>query len=96
MHEAGRLSARTFTVLSRQWCHLCHELIAALTPVAARHGWRIEVVDVDEDPALDVRWNELVPVVLVDGREICRHRLDIEAVDAFCKTFPLESSALPS
>jgi thioredoxin reductase (NADPH) len=89
------LNARVFTVLSRQWCHLCHELIAALEPVAARHGWRIEVVDVDEHPALEARWNEWVPVLLVGEREICHHRLDREAVNAFCEAFPLESDALP-
>jgi thioredoxin reductase (NADPH) len=89
------LSARVFTVLSRQWCHLCHELIAALEPVAACHGWRIDVVDVDDDPALEARWNELVPVLLAGEREICHHRLDTEAVIAFCKAFPLEPDALP-
>jgi thioredoxin reductase (NADPH) len=70
-------------------------MIAALSPVAARYGWRIEVVDIDEDPTLEARWNELAPVLLVDGREICHHRLDAEAVSAFCETFPLESNALP-
>ncbi|MDR1227621.1 MAG: glutaredoxin family protein [Azoarcus sp.] len=89
------MSARIFTVLSRQWCHLCHELIAALEPLAVRHGWRIEVVDVDEAPDLEARWNERVPVLLAGEREICHHRLDTEAVVAFCKAFPLESNDLP-
>jgi thioredoxin reductase (NADPH) len=86
---------RTFTVLSRQWCHLCHDLIAALEPIAARHGWLIEVIDVDEDPDLAARWDERVPVLLADGREICHHRLDAEAVSAFCEAFPLESGVFP-
>ena len=74
--------AGVFTVLSRQWCHLCHELIDALCPIAQHYGWRVEVIDIEQDPALEVRWDELIPVVLVDGVEICHHRLDVEAVRA--------------
>jgi thioredoxin reductase (NADPH) len=85
----------TFTVLSRQWCHLCHELIAALEPIAARYGWRIEVVDVDEHPDLEARWDELVPVLLVGDKEICHHRLNADAVYAHCGVFPLKSDVLP-
>ena len=85
----------TFTVLSRQWCHLCHELIEALEPVARHYGWRIEILDVDADPALEARWDEHVPVLLAGEVEICRHRFDAKAVRAFCEAFPIESDALP-
>src|SRR5690606_28801470 len=57
-------AAREFTVLSREWCHLCHDLVAALEPIAAELGWSVRVLDVDADPALEARWDELVPVVL--------------------------------
>ena len=80
-----------FTVLSRQWCHLCHELVEALEPVARQYGWEIKVVDIEQDPVLEARWDELIPVVLVDGVEICHHRLDAEAVHACCKAFPIKS-----
>jgi thioredoxin reductase (NADPH) len=62
-------------------------MIAALEPVAARHGWRMEVLDVDERPALEARWGERVPVLLADGVEICHYRLDLAAVDACCEAF---------
>ncbi|MDR2261743.1 MAG: glutaredoxin family protein [Azoarcus sp.] len=81
------MSSRMFTVLGRQWCHLCHDMVAALEPIAVRHGWRMEVLDVDEDPALEARWGELVPVLLADGVEICHYRLDPIAVDACCEAF---------
>ena len=80
-----------FMVLSRQWCHLCHELVEALEPIAQHYGWKIEVVDVDREPELEACWDELIPVLLVDGTEICHHRLDEEAVHAFCRAFPIES-----
>jgi thioredoxin reductase (NADPH) len=78
-------SEGTFTVLSRQWCHLCHDLIAALEPIAAQYGWGIEVVDIDRHPALEARWDEQVPVVLVGDIELCHHRLDEAAVHARCR-----------
>ena len=80
-----------FTVLIRQWCHLCHELVEALEPIAQHYGWQIEVVDIDREPALEARWDELIPVLLAGGVEICHHRLDVNAVHAFCGAFPLNS-----
>ncbi len=36
----------------------------------------IEVVDVDSDPELTRRYGLKVPVLLLDGTPVCRHRLD--------------------
>lgn len=36
----------------------------------------IEVVDVDADPLLRRRFGADVPVLLLDGTVVCRHRLD--------------------
>jgi predicted thioredoxin/glutaredoxin len=36
----------------------------------------IEVVDVDSDPELVRRYGLSVPVLLLDGTVVCRHRLD--------------------
>jgi predicted thioredoxin/glutaredoxin len=38
----------------------------------------IEVVDVDSDPTLQRRHGLDVPVLLLDGTVVCRHRLDAE------------------
>jgi hypothetical protein len=37
----------------------------------------IEVVDVDSDPDLVRRYGLNVPVLLLDGTVVCRHRLDV-------------------
>lgn len=74
---------RTFTVMSRQWCHLCHELVDQLEPLARESGWAIEVFDVDADPTLEARWSELVPVLLVGDRVLCHYHLDESAVRAW-------------
>ncbi|HRP75400.1 MAG TPA: glutaredoxin family protein [Rhodocyclaceae bacterium] len=83
---------RELTVLSREWCHLCHELIDRLEPMAAELGWSVRVVDVDRFPELEARWSEWVPVVLAGDAELCHHRLDEAAIRAYCTGFPLESA----
>ena len=70
------------TVLSREYCHLCAELIAALRQFQGRYSFEIEVVDVDRHPRLEEKWGDKVPVLLDGDREICHYFLDHEAVDA--------------
>ena len=41
------------TLMSRGYCHLCHDMEAALAPIAAEYGARVTVVDVDADPVLE-------------------------------------------
>ncbi|PTB18414.1 glutaredoxin [Trinickia symbiotica] len=75
-------SAPTLALYSRAWCHLCEEMRAALVPLAAEFGAKVEVIDVDADPALVARYDELVPVLVLDGVELSRYRLDAERVRA--------------
>lgn len=64
------------TLYSRAWCHLCDDMRTALEPLLAEFGAQVEVIDVDSDPSLEARYNELVPVLLCDGIELCHYRLD--------------------
>ena len=57
---------------SRGGCHLCD--VAA--DILARHGLEFERVDIDSDPALRARYDTCVPVVVIDGRERFRGRVD--------------------
>ncbi len=68
------------TLLSRTYCHLCHDMEAALAPLAAEHGAQVTVVDVDSDDALEARWGELVPVLLHGEQELCHYFLDAPKV----------------
>ena len=69
-------------MLSREWCHLCHDLIDALTPLQNELGFEVEVLDVDASPELEAAWSEKVPVVLAGGLELCHYFLDEAAVRA--------------
>ena len=55
-------------------------MVAALTTLAASRSFTFEVTDVDADPTLVAKYDELVPVLVHDGREICHYVLDLEAV----------------
>ncbi|HEV7139293.1 MAG TPA: glutaredoxin family protein [Steroidobacteraceae bacterium] len=65
------------TVVHRRQCHLCEQMLADLQALGqAMPLPPIEVVDVDADPILKRRHGLDVPVLLLDGSVVCRHRLD--------------------
>lgn len=68
------------TLVSRTYCHLCHDMEVALAPLALEFGAEVEVVDVDADPALEALYDELVPVLLHQGQELCHYFLDVAKV----------------
>jgi glutaredoxin len=69
-------------VYSRAYCHLCDDMVAALTALQPQHGFSMDVVDVDADPELEARYDLLVPVLTVNGNEICHYFLDREKLAA--------------
>jgi hypothetical protein len=73
------LSARArLTLLTREGCGLCEELLLELAALRAREPAipAEELVDVDADPALQRRWGLKLPVLLLDGALVCTGRLD--------------------
>ncbi|MFM0041584.1 glutaredoxin family protein [Paraburkholderia sediminicola] len=70
------------TLYGRAWCHLCDDMRAALEPLLAEFGAQVVVIDIDTDPLLEARYNELVPVLLCDGVELCHYHLDAARVRA--------------
>lgn len=64
------------TLMSRGYCHLCHDMELALKPLAEEFGASITVLDVDADPVLEARYDELVPVLLHGETELCHYFLD--------------------
>jgi glutaredoxin len=75
---AGRTAGSVHLVLySRAYCHLCDDMLAAVAALQPEHGFTLEVVDVDADPALEARYDVLVPVLATaGGDEVCHHVLD--------------------
>lgn len=64
------------TLISRHYCHLCHDMEVALLPLVEEFGAVLNIIDVDLDPMLEARFDELVPVLLHCDNAICHHFLD--------------------
>jgi predicted thioredoxin/glutaredoxin len=72
------MSPPVLTVVHRHDCELCDEMLLELRALGrATELPPIEVVDVDSDPVLQRRHGLDVPVLLLDGSVVCRHRLDV-------------------
>ena len=81
--------------MHRRDCELCEEMLAALAALGARVPLPpLEVVDVDTDPLLQRRHGLDVPVLLLDGTVVCRHRLDGPELERLLRETP--ASSLPA
>jgi predicted thioredoxin/glutaredoxin len=67
------------TVVHRQDCDLCDEMVAELASLGRKIQLPpVSIVDVDSDPELVRRYGLNVPVLLLDGTVVCKHRLDVD------------------
>lgn len=63
-------------LLTRSGCHLCGPAREVVAAVAGELGESWEEQDLDAHPDLRERYRTLVPVLLVDGREVGHWRLE--------------------
>jgi hypothetical protein len=69
----------TLVVYSRQGCHLCEVLVEELLPLI-RDKLALEIRDIDENPEWRERFLVDIPVVEFQGRIVCKHFLDRDAI----------------
>jgi thiol-disulfide isomerase/thioredoxin len=68
------------TLMFREYCGLCHQMRDALKPLQAELGFDVEIVEIDDFPDLEEKYDELVPVLLHGDVEICHYFLDEQAL----------------
>jgi glutaredoxin len=61
---------------SRASCHLCDEAWVLLEQACAQNHFTLERIDVDTDAELVERYGSEVPVVVIDGKERFRGRVN--------------------
>jgi hypothetical protein len=61
------------TLLGKPDCHLCHEMRAVIDRALPQA--QVVEKDVREDPDLRRRYLNEIPVLLLAGREVVRHRV---------------------
>ena len=74
-----------FVLYSRAGCHLCDEMLAELAPLLEGRAVAVRVVDVDGNRELKRRYGLRIPVLTVDGDEICSARLVPERIRALLR-----------
>lgn len=77
-----------FQLMFREYCSLCHQMRDALRPFQEEWGFQLEVIDVDEFPELEQKYNDLVPVLLHNDIEICHWHLDENKLLAYLSSLP--------
>jgi glutaredoxin len=65
----------TVTVYSKPGCHLCAEAMALLRGMQPQLGFALQEVDITADEALHRAYFERIPVVLLDGEELCEYNI---------------------
>lgn len=80
------------TLYWREYCHLCHDMLAQLLALREELGgegvFSLDIRDVDADPALEARYDELVPVLTgkagnSEENQLCHYHLAPDAVRAY-------------
>lgn len=73
----GVAAARPAGVLmySKPGCHLCDDMREQVRDALESASMPLRDVDISTDPALEARYRHDIPVLLVDGEEIARHRI---------------------
>jgi hypothetical protein len=75
------------TLYSRAYCHLCDDMLAALEALRGEYSFDVEILDVDADPELEAKYDELVPVLSANGTELCHYFLDESKVREYLVRF---------
>jgi glutaredoxin len=66
---------KTVTLYTKLGCHLCEAVEAVIEQVGRRRQFELAWRDITHDAGDFEKYQHDVPVVLVDGVEIARHRM---------------------
>ena len=75
MTSAGVKKRRTVTLYTKPGCHLCDEAKDEIE-LSGSAGFDLVEINIANDPDLYERYKNDIPVVLIDGVEAFRHRLN--------------------
>lgn len=65
-------------VYSRPNCHLCDQAKAVIQNCGAAESFTFEEINIESDETLLKKYQFDIPVVLIDGVEAFRHRVDVK------------------
>lgn len=68
------------TVYSKPDCHLCVEAMTILQDMQQEFGFELQEIDITADDQLHRAYFERIPVVLLDGEELCEYFVEEAAL----------------
>jgi glutaredoxin len=71
-------SRRHVVIYSRPGCHLCDEAKAAIKTAGCDDRFTLEEINIESDSGLLRKYKYDIPVVMIDGVEAFRHRVDVK------------------
>jgi len=73
-------------IYSRPGCHLCDDAKAVIEQFRSVYPMDLQTINVETNPELERRYGYDIPVVLINGREAFRHRVDRSELERKLKT----------
>jgi len=67
------------TLYSKPGCHLCEEMKSEIARANCAEAYDLQEVNIESNPELFARYRFDIPVLLIDGVEMFRHRLTAAA-----------------
>jgi hypothetical protein len=80
--------SKPLTLYTRVGCQLCEDMAAEVNGLIAGTGHPLQALDVDADPALKARFGWDVPLLFDGDTEICRHQLNLPALQEWLRVHP--------
>jgi glutaredoxin len=68
------------TVYSKPDCHLCVDAMTVLEGLRQEFGFDLQEIDITTDEQLHRAYFERIPVVLLDGEELCEYFVEESAL----------------
>ena len=75
------IASPVLTLFSKPGCHLCDELRGWLEELRSTFDYVLREVDITQDADLYSRYRYDIPVLLRDGEEIGRGRIDVRDLE---------------
>ena len=75
-HQSGTMSAVQIDFYTQPGCHLCYEALDVLKKLQKDFDFEIRIVNILESTEFMTRYQDSIPVAILNGRTILKHRAD--------------------
>jgi glutaredoxin len=78
----------TITVYTTEGCRLCDEVLDQIAKALEIFPFYLMIIEIKEEPALFQKFKNDVPVVLLNGDEIGKQRIESDTILKYLKKLP--------